>query len=225
MHHKFVHRVGFLASLLLLTACTASADTGQESTIMWDAVLTVIVVMIIIALLIIWQGRQTPANRERYHLDHLGEHAANGDHETQEEHVEGVNHGVEDVLLAETQTDPLTELPIEAEESAAITEVDIKLPETPVANIAEQLVAPDDLTVIEGIGPKINELLHAEGIQHFEDLANTPSERLQEIMQNAGPRYRLADVSSWSEQAKLAVVGDWDALKALTEKLKAGRTA
>lgn len=82
---------------------------------------------------------------------------------------------------------------------------------------------PDDLKVIEGIGPKINELLFVSGIRTFVELADAPIDRLQQILRDAGERYRMHDPSSWPQQAKLCAEGQWDALRELQDKIVAGR--
>lgn len=83
----------------------------------------------------------------------------------------------------------------------------------------------DDLTKIEGIGPKIRGLLHDAGIATFADLADTAVARLQAILDEAGGQYRTAVPESWPDQAKLAAAGDWDALQALQDRLEGGRYA
>ncbi len=80
----------------------------------------------------------------------------------------------------------------------------------------------DDLTIIEGIGPKINELLIAGGIDTFVKLANAPVERVQAILDAAGPSFRLAKPASWARQSELCASGEWEALKALQDALTAG---
>lgn len=82
---------------------------------------------------------------------------------------------------------------------------------------------PDDLKVIEGIGPKIAELLTAGGIATFNQLATAEPSRIQAILVSGGPRFALADPTSWPAQAKLAASGHWDELTALQSKLRAGR--
>ena len=82
-------------------------------------------------------------------------------------------------------------------------------------------VKPDDLIIIEGIGPKINALLNEAGIRTFADLAAADPRRLSELLRQA--RMAMADPASWPEQASLAVAGDWEGLKALQERLKGGR--
>lgn len=77
---------------------------------------------------------------------------------------------------------------------------------------------------MEGIGPKIAELLIAHDIYDLADLAVAPVERLREILGAAGRRFRLADPGTWPEQARLGASGAWDALTELQNKLKAGRS-
>jgi ribosomal protein L30 len=81
----------------------------------------------------------------------------------------------------------------------------------------------DDLERIEGIGPKIAAVLKAAGIATFADLAAADTDRLAEIVQQGNRR--LADPSTWPEQAALAAAGKWDELRTLTEQLKGGRRA
>ena len=85
-----------------------------------------------------------------------------------------------------------------------------------------QLVEPDDLKVIEGIGPKISSLLQAAGIMTFAHLASTDVSRLKQIIAEAGLS-ALADPTTWPEQATLAAAGKWDELQALQDTLKGGR--
>jgi ribosomal protein L30 len=89
---------------------------------------------------------------------------------------------------------------------------------------AEKPVKADDLELIEGIGPKIAAVLKAAGIVTFADLAAADTDRLAEILQQED-NLRLADPSSWPEQAALAAAGKWDELETLTEQLKGGRRA
>ena len=81
----------------------------------------------------------------------------------------------------------------------------------------------DDLKKIEGIGPKIEQLMNAAGIQTFRQLAQAPMEKLKQILDEAGPRYKLADPGSWAKQAALAAQGKWDELKKLQDNLSGGR--
>ncbi len=86
-------------------------------------------------------------------------------------------------------------------------------------------IKPDDLKVVEGIGPKIAQLLQAEGITTWRDLAATDAVTLRGILDAAGPRFQIHDPSTWPGQAELLANGEWAAFKALTEELKGGRVA
>ena len=81
----------------------------------------------------------------------------------------------------------------------------------------------DDLTLIEGIGPKISQLLQTAGVTTYAALAATARVALVNILAAAGPRYQMHDPTSWPEQAALAAVGQWDDLQALQDRLVAGR--
>jgi hypothetical protein len=87
--------------------------------------------------------------------------------------------------------------------------------------IPEPVVEPEDLTVIEGIGPKINQFLHDAGIQTYQQLAEADMQALDRALAEAG--LRLADPTTWGQQAQLAADGEWDALKKLQDELKGGR--
>ena len=82
----------------------------------------------------------------------------------------------------------------------------------------------DDFTVIEGIGPKINELIHAEGIHTFSELADTKLTIIQTILDNAGPSFTLADPETWPAQSGLAARNEWEKLKQWQDKLDGGKS-
>lgn len=83
-------------------------------------------------------------------------------------------------------------------------------------------VVIDDLTRIEGIGPKISGLLQEAGISSFAQLAAANVDRLQKIIADANLT-ALADPATWPAQAKLAAEGQWERLEVLQEELKGGR--
>ncbi|MFZ0548305.1 MAG: DUF4332 domain-containing protein [Candidatus Promineifilaceae bacterium] len=80
---------------------------------------------------------------------------------------------------------------------------------------------PENLTRIEGIGPKVAGLLNEAGITTFTALAETDVTRLKEILEKA--ELQFMDPGSWPEQAALASKGDWEAFEKLTDELKGGR--
>ena len=97
-------------------------------------------------------------------------------------------------------------------------------PERPVRPSAPAEAAPpqaDDLTAIEGIGPKVASLLRAEGITTFAELAAADPARLKDVLKGAD--LQMMDPATWPMQARLAADGKWEELKALQEQLKGGR--
>lgn len=78
----------------------------------------------------------------------------------------------------------------------------------------------DDLTKIEGIGKKINEILAAESITSYKSLAKISVKKLKLILEAAGNKYSMHDPSTWPKQAKLAAAEKWEELTALQKELK-----
>jgi predicted flap endonuclease-1-like 5' DNA nuclease len=90
------------------------------------------------------------------------------------------------------------------------------------AAIGSRIVA-DDLTVVEGIGPKIAELCHGIGIRTWADLADTEVSLLRTMLNDAGQRFKAHDPGTWPQQAALLARGEWDEFVALTDRLDGGR--
>lgn len=84
-------------------------------------------------------------------------------------------------------------------------------------------VKQDDLKLVEGIGPKIEELMHAAGITTWAELAAAPIEKLEAILDEAGPRFRIHDPATWGKQAAMADAGQWAELETYQDELKGGR--
>lgn len=80
---------------------------------------------------------------------------------------------------------------------------------------------PDDLTRIEGIGPKFSSVLLSAGISTYQQLAAADVDELRDIFRERGLYF--ADPTTWPEQATLAAVGDWDTLYDLQAELSGGR--
>jgi predicted flap endonuclease-1-like 5' DNA nuclease len=83
----------------------------------------------------------------------------------------------------------------------------------------------DDLKVIEGIGPKIEELIHATGVRTWWALANTDAGALRSMLDAAGPRYQIHEPGTWPQQAGLLAQGQWAEFKALIDSLEGGKPA
>lgn len=81
----------------------------------------------------------------------------------------------------------------------------------------------DDLKIVEGIGPKIEQLLFKAGVTTYGQLAATSVQQLKDILLEAGARYAMHDPGTWSAQALLAANGEWENLKAYQDFLNAGK--
>lgn len=81
----------------------------------------------------------------------------------------------------------------------------------------------DNLKKIEGIGPKIESLLHEAGILTFAQLAATKADKIKEILAAAGKRYQMHDPTSWPLQSGMAAEGKWDELNKWQDEHDHGR--
>ena len=81
-----------------------------------------------------------------------------------------------------------------------------------------------DLTKIEGIGPKIEGLLNNKGIISYAQLSDTRKSFLEQMITDAGPNFAThrGMTGTWPAQAKLADLGEWDELAKWQETLKGG---
>lgn len=70
----------------------------------------------------------------------------------------------------------------------------------------------DNLQIIEGIGPKMNQVLVENGITSWSVLGSKSVPELKAILDKYGDKYRIIDPSEWPDQGKLAGNGDWDGL-------------
>jgi predicted flap endonuclease-1-like 5' DNA nuclease len=84
-------------------------------------------------------------------------------------------------------------------------------------------VKMDDLKVVEGIGPKVEEVLHRENIMTWKQLSQMKADRLKSVLVDAGPNFRILDPTTWPEQGGLLAAGRWVEFKDLTDRLTAGR--
>ncbi len=94
---------------------------------------------------------------------------------------------------------------------------------TGVVAAAPKANKKDDLKIVEGIGPKIEELCNNAGIYTFAELAASTSDRIKGILDAAGPRFQMHDPTTWPDQAALARDGKFDELKTWQEDLNKGR--
>lgn len=131
---------------------------------------------------------------------------------------------VEAPVVAEVPTKPVVEKAVATpvvEETPA--EKPTKAKSSSITLPSGKKVKQDDLKLVEGIGPKIEELMHAAGIQTWAELSAAPIEKLESILEEAGPRFRIHDPATWSKQAAMAAAGQWAELETYQDELKGGR--
>jgi predicted flap endonuclease-1-like 5' DNA nuclease len=92
-----------------------------------------------------------------------------------------------------------------------------------VRYIMGKKIKQDDLTIVEGIGPKIQSLMQDNGIDTWLKLSQSSVSKLQEILNAAGDRYRMHDPGTWPKQAALAQQGKWDQLRLYQDTLEGGK--
>ncbi len=111
--------------------------------------------------------------------------------------------------------------------TAEATEADAEPTETDLAptvaaaavETAEAAAPVDNLTVIDGIGPKISQALAAAGITTFNDLHRASEIHLREIL-TADRMIIPTSLPTWPRQAGLAAAGDWKELHKYNAKRK-----
>ena len=81
----------------------------------------------------------------------------------------------------------------------------------------------DDLTIIEGIGPKAAEALVAGGIDTFVKLAATAAADVKAILDASTNKVQHLDPTTWAQQSQLAADGKMDVLKKLQDELNGGK--
>jgi predicted flap endonuclease-1-like 5' DNA nuclease len=93
--------------------------------------------------------------------------------------------------------------------------------ETPVVEEASAAKA-DDLTKIEGIGPKMAGVFNDAGIDSFKVLSGKTADELKAILDAAEGNFAAHDPGTWPEQATMAADGKWDELKKWQDELDGG---
>lgn len=84
-------------------------------------------------------------------------------------------------------------------------------------------IKENDLKVVEGIGPKIQELFHSHGVNTWKLLSECSIEKCQEVLKSGGERYRIHKPNTWPKQALLAYKGEWSALLKWQDELDGGK--
>lgn len=75
----------------------------------------------------------------------------------------------------------------------------------------------NNLQVINGIGSRMETVLHENGIHTWEQLSHNSKSQLDEILSKYGSKFTLIDTTHWADQARLASQGQWEELIAFQE--------
>ena len=130
--------------------------------------------------------------------------------------------------IIKTETQPkiknLTRVELAIREMKRENKILAAMPSLPVPKeIRKQISKPESLQQVEGIGPKIEGLLHVGGILTMRELATADLYLVQDILTAAGPHYTVHSPKTWATQAELIADRKWDALKKYQDFLVGGR--
>ncbi len=78
----------------------------------------------------------------------------------------------------------------------------------------------DDLTIIEGIGPKVQQILYENGILTYDTLSRLTAGHISNIISPYGTTYESMNPVTWPRQAQLAREGQRDEFEILKQELK-----
>ena len=120
--------------------------------------------------------------------------------------------------------------PAPAKEAAAEEKAPAKKEAAPAKKAAPKKAAPkkaaakaeaDDLKKIEGIGPKIAEVLAENGVSTFAALAKMDRDAVKAILETVST-LKSKEPKTWPQQAALAADGKWEELEKLQDELMGG---
>jgi small subunit ribosomal protein S2 len=80
----------------------------------------------------------------------------------------------------------------------------------------------DDLTKIEGVGPKAAEALINAGLDTYAKIALADADDMKAILTEASSRMAHLDPTSWPKQAQMAADGQWEELKEWQDSVNGG---
>ena len=142
--------------------------------------------------------------------------------ENPDEFVE-VSSAPEDVAAAKTEVEAKPKPAVEEKPAADKADTAAGKADAEAKPADAKETAADELTRIEGVGPKIVEALQAASITTFADLASTESGKIKEILVAADTTLASHDPQTWPKQAEMARDGKWDELKVWQDALDGGR--
>src|SRR5690554_781056 len=119
----------------------------------------------------------------------------------------------------------LTQIEIVSIAASGAKTAPTKKEEAPKKAESKKAAKGDDLTKIEGIGPKASEALASAGVDTFAKLAKKSADQIKEILVNASSTLSHLDSTTWADQAQMAADGKWDELQKWQDELNGGKKA
>lgn len=123
---------------------------------------------------------------------------------------------------AKKETSKEVEEKVAEEIVEAVEEEEVVEENKETESVEDAKVEADDLKKIEGIGPKISDILNDNGITTFSDLAGSDAEKISKMLSDAGGSFASHNPETWAAQAKMAADGKWDELKKWQDELDGG---
>ncbi|TYA74332.1 hypothetical protein [Seonamhaeicola marinus] len=84
-------------------------------------------------------------------------------------------------------------------------------------------IKENDLTIVEGIGPKIQGLFHNHDVKTWKALSECSVDKCQEVLNSGGDRFKMHKPGTWPKQALLAYEGKWQELLDWQDELDGGK--
>ncbi|MBC3845949.1 hypothetical protein H8K90_06135 [Winogradskyella echinorum] len=84
-------------------------------------------------------------------------------------------------------------------------------------------IKENDLTIVEGIGPKIQELFHNHDVKTWKALSECSIDKCQSVLKSGGDRFKIHNPGTWPDQAKMAAEGRWEDLLKWQDELDGGK--
>lgn len=147
----------------------------------------------------------------------LGKRRGKKSHDKYEDRIRRLENSLEDSKKAKAKLDLILK-------SAKFSNIDVSASlSKPIPKIAPfdafraksflgKSVKENDLTLIEGIGPKVQELFHNHYINTWKALSECSVDQCQKILNSGGERFTVHNPGTWAEQARLAHEGEWKEL-------------
>ncbi len=84
-------------------------------------------------------------------------------------------------------------------------------------------IKENDLTIVEGIGPKIQELFHNHDVNTWKALSECTIDKCEDVLKSGGDRFKMHNPGTWPEQSKMAYEGRWADLLKWQDELDGGK--